>query len=380
MRSIVSKNQLKGKRITRLLSLVAVSLVLSGCGSLFSGTGPGKRQIFSQAQSKSANYTLVSLAPENILPYIRPPVPELKPEVSETEVPDLRLTPGDVIRVMISDDEYGDAVFSSLASGGTVFEKVRVNAKGQISLPYIGQIEVEGLNVEQVQRLILQQVREHARKPQVYVSLVGDMGGSVLVAGDVNSPGRFSTLDGPLTVLDAINQAGGPRNEPYLMNVVVRNGASVDSYNYQELLNGLNFPVAPNTEIVLERASKRFVALGAVGKPGLHDLPSQSPSLLEVLGSVGGLVEQRADARGVFIFRVPENITYDEELGVVTSEVKPTVFHLDMTNPISMFLAREFLIYPDDAVYVTNAHMYESQKMISSIVQVLVLGSTIDEL
>src|SRR5699024_8771186 len=91
MRSIVSKNQLKGKSITLLLSLVAVSLVLSGCGSLFSGTGPGKRQIFSQAQSKSANYTLVSLAPENILPYIRPPEPELKPEVSETEVPDLRL-------------------------------------------------------------------------------------------------------------------------------------------------------------------------------------------------------------------------------------------------------------------------------------------------
>ena len=156
--------------------------------------------------------------------------------------------------------------------------------------------------------------------------------------------------------------------------------SSVESYNYQELLNGLNFAVAPNTEIVLERASKRFVALGAVGQPGLHDLPSQSHSLLEVLGSVGGPVEQRTDARGVFVFRVPENITYDNELGIVTSEVKPMVFHLDMTNPVSMFLAREFLIYPDDAVYVTNAHMYESQKMISSIVQVIVLGSTIDEL
>lgn len=107
---------------------------------------------------------------------------------------------------------------------------------------------------------------------------------------------------------------------------------------------------------------------------------SQSPSLLEVLGSVGGLVEQRADARGVFVFRVPENIVYDEKLGIVTSDAKPMVFYLDMTNPVSMFLAREFLIYPDDAVYVTNAHMYESQKMISSIVQVLVLGSTIDQL
>ncbi len=376
----MSKSQLRTKPILRIACITAISLVLSGCGRLFSGTGPAKRQIFTQAQKESANYTLVSLAPENILPYMRPPEPELKADISKTGVPDLRLTSGDVLRVMISDDDHRDAVFSSLTSGGTVFDKVRVNASGHISLPYVGRVKVVGLSLEQAQDEILQQLRPYALKPQVYVSLVGDMGGSVLVAGDVHRPGRFSTLEGPLTVLDAINQAGGPRNEPYLMNVVVRNGTSVESYNYQALLNGLNFPVAPNTEIVLERASKRFVALGAVGQPGLHDLPSQSPSLLEVLGSVGGLVEQRADARGVFVFRVPENIVYDEKLGIVTSDAKPMVFHLDMSNPVSMFLAREFLIYPDDAVYVTNAHMYESQKMISSIVQVLVLGSTIDQL
>ena len=133
----MKKSQLRIKSIARMASIAAISLVLSGCGSLFSGTGPAKRQIFTQAESESANYTLLSLAPENILPYIRPPEPELKAEVSRAGVPDLRLTPGDVIRVMISDDGHGDTVFSSLASGGTVFEKVRVNARGQISLPYV---------------------------------------------------------------------------------------------------------------------------------------------------------------------------------------------------------------------------------------------------
>src|SRR5699024_2635337 len=166
----------------------------------------------------------------------------------------------------------------------------------------------------------------------------------------------------------------------YLVDVVVRNGKSADRYNYQDLLNGLNFAVAPNAEIVLERARKRFVAMGAVNQPGLHDFPSQSPSLLEVLGSVGGLSEQKADARGVFIFRLPETIAYDKTLARVTSKEKPLVFHLDMRDPTSMFLARQFLIHPEDAVYVTNAHVYEFQKMISPIIQVLVLGKTIDNL
>lgn len=374
------KNPFKIKNMTRLLSVLAVSLALSACGSLFSGTGPSKRQIFTQADRESANYTLISLTPKNILPYIKAPQPELKSDVSETAVPELRLTPGDVIRVVVSDSKHAGAIFSTLMAGGSIFEKARVDAQGQISLPYAGEINVSGLTIVEAKNTIRERLKPYARNPQVYVTLEGDMGGSVLVAGDVNNPGRFSTLEGPLTVLDAINQAGGPKNEAYLMNVIVRNGDSVKSYNYQKLLNGLNFPVAANTEIVLERASKRFVALGAVGEPGLHDLPSQSPSLLEVLGRVGGLAEQRADARGVFVFRVPEQVVYDEELGIVVSDDKPIVFHLDMTNPVSLFLAREFLVWPDDAVYVTNAYMHESQKMISSIVQVLVLGSTIDNL
>ncbi|KCB46535.1 hypothetical protein L538_3811 [Bordetella hinzii 4161] len=43
-----------------------------------------------------------------------------------------------------------------------------------------------------------------------------------------------------------------------------------------------------------------------------------------------------------------------------------------------MFLARQFLVQPEDAVYVTNAAVYEWQKIISPIVQVLVLGRTIN--
>jgi len=56
------------------------------------------------------------------------------------------------------------------------------------------------------------------------------------------------------------------------------------------------------------------------------------------------------------------------------------VFRLNLKDPAAMFLARQFLVQPEDAVYVTNAGVYEWQKIISPIVQVLVLGRTVNGL
>jgi len=116
--------------------------------------------------------------------------------------------------------------------------------------------------------------------------------------------------------------------------------------------------------------------MGAVGQPGLHDLPSNNPSLLEVLGVVGGLNEAKSDASGVFVFRLNDDVS---TVGGAASMPPPSaeVFRLNLKDPAAMFLARKFLVQPEDAVYVTNATVYEWQKIISPIVQVLVLGRTV---
>lgn len=103
-------------------------------------------------------------------------------------------------------------------------------------------------------------------------------------------------------------------------------------------------------------------------------MPSNNPSLLEVLGLVKGLNELKADAAGVFVFRL------EEEANPATGEPEPKakVFRLNLKEPAAMFLARQFLVQPEDAVYVTNAQVYEWQKIISPIVQVLVLGRALD--
>ncbi|MGE7990776.1 polysaccharide biosynthesis/export family protein [Pseudomonas sp. NPDC089554] len=343
----------------KLAALALAALSLAGCAGNLSGTGPYKGEI----ESKNETYNLVDINASTIAPYIRGPERPVVASITKPLPAPVRLAPGDTLNVLIADTApEGSALFAPLATGGTQL-KARIDAQGRLSLPYVGRRAVAGMTLGEVENMIRRQLKGITTDVQTHVELVGDLSGSVLVAGAVKAPGRFSTLQGPLTLLDAVNQAGGPVLEPHLVNVTVRTGSQVQQFNYEDVLAGSNMVLRPNSEVVLDRARQRFVAMGAVGQPGLKDLPQQNTSLLDALGSVGGLREQNANPEGVFVFRAGGS-----------SGAKPTVLRLNMRDPAAIFYARQIAIKPNDTIYVTNAAVYEWQKIISPIVQTMVLG------
>jgi polysaccharide export outer membrane protein len=354
-------------RNSAVAGLMLVTLTLAGCGGTLSGAVPYKGDI--ESKSQSAAYDLVDINANTIAPFMRPAAKAPAATITSPIAPVVRLMSGDVINVLITDNApEGSGLFAPLSTGGTQL-KVRIDSQGMISLPYVGHQFIAGMTLIQVENMVRQKLKGVTTDVQVHVDLVGDLSGSVLVAGAVKTPGRFSTLQGPLTLLDAINQAGGPVLEPHLVNVTVRNGTQVQQFNYEDVLAGNNMVLSPNSEVVLDRARQRFVAMGAVGEPGLHDLPTQNASLLDALGSVGGLKENNANPQGVFVFRMGEASS--------TQPPKPIVMRIDMRDPAAIFYARQVMLKPDDTIYVTNAAVYEWQKIISPIVQTLILGRTV---
>lgn len=358
--------------LRKFLVIVLMPLALSGCaGSILSGSGPSFGKITEEQNQVDGNYEVIDLSALTISPYMRARESLPNADVTQFVVPEISLIPGDVVTVSISDSAAASPLFAPMATGGTQFQNLRLNSKGQIKLPYAGTINAKGMSPEGLATAIQRQLTDYATDPQVMVQLTGDLSGSVLVAGAVAKPGRFSALQGPLTLLDAINLAGGPVLEPHLVKVIVRNGKTSQSLSYEEVLAGENLVLAPRSEVIVERARKRFVAMGAVGKPGLMDLPSNNPSLLEVLGTAGWLKDSTADPAGVFVFRL-EHQLHNKNQPIAK------VFRLDLSSPAAVFLARQFLVQPEDAVYVTNAAVYEWQKIISPILQVLILGNTVN--
>ncbi|KFE57647.1 sugar transporter [Pseudomonas syringae] len=341
---------------------MSLTLVLSGCAGTFSGAGPFKSSI----ETTTEAYTLVDISASTITPFMRSAQEPTLATVANSAPAKTSLMAGDVIDVLITDNAaQGIALFAPLATGGTQI-KVRLDHQGMISLPYVGRKKVAGMTPMQVETLIRRKLKGVTSDVQVHVELVADLSGSVLVAGAVKSPGRFSTLQGPLTLLDVINQAGGPIMEPHLVSVTVRSSGKVETISYEEVLAGNNWALTPRAEVVVERSRQRFVAMGAVAKPGLHDLPQKNTSLLDALGAVGGLKENIANAQGVFVFRLDEH-----------APDKPLVMRVDLRDPAAIFFAKRIVLKPDDTLYVTNAAVHEWQKVITPIVQTLILGNAL---
>jgi polysaccharide export outer membrane protein len=236
-----------------------------------------------------------------------------------------------------------------------------VTDEGTINIPYVGSVAVTGLDLSQIEQRIAGQLKGKAQDPQVIVEFFADRSHTVMVSGDVKNPGRVSVLEGTRSVVDAINRAGGPYNAQaaQLEVVVRRQGQVILTAQYSDLLAGSDIAIQKNDEIVVRPNSRVFTVLGAVQKSGNVDLTKPNLTLLEALGQVGGLSDERANKTGVFVFRLGDiqNIP----------GARARVFRLDLGQPVSIFVAQQFGMQARDVVYVTNAPLYEYNKIVTAI-------------
>src|SRR5919199_111838 len=85
-----------------------------------------------------------------------------------------------------------------------------VDADGFISFPLIGPLTAGGLTVGQLQdRLRSMLAAGYLRNPEVRVEMDQFQSRSVIVSGEVRSPGKIA-MTGPMTLLEALALAGSP--------------------------------------------------------------------------------------------------------------------------------------------------------------------------
>jgi polysaccharide export outer membrane protein len=272
----------------------------------------------------------------------------------------IAVAPGDALKVRVF-EPYEGSIFPTLQRPGADLGVQRVTDAGTITVPFVGAVQVAGLDLSQIERRIATQLGSKAQDPQVIVEFAADRSHTVLVSGDVKVPGRVSILEGVRSVGDAINRAGGPsKPEASQTEVVVRrDGEVVLIAQYNEVLAGADIPVKKGDEIVLRPNARSFTAIGAVHRAGNYDITRTGLTLMEALGQIGGLTDDRANKTGVFVFRL------------VDSQANPgarsMVFRLDLNQPQSIFVAQQFGIQPKDVVYVTNAPLHEYNKLVLAI-------------
>lgn len=342
--------------------VLGLSIGVGACTAL-----PGDGPWMGGAQSTSTEalpFDVIDLTPTTVVAY-RQPASIDRPSTTSTISPAQRLTvaAGDSIRVRIF-ERYGGNIFPTIQGQSADLGIQRVAEDGTIKVPVVGVVRVAGLDLNQIERRIIEQLGNKVQEPEVIVEFDSPRTHSVMVSGDVKNPGRISMLEDVRTVVDAINKTGGPLASAtgtanQLQVVVRRNGQVILTSQFSDLLSGGDIAVQKGDEIVVRPNSRIFTVLGAVQRSGNIEMTKHTLTLLEALGQVGGLSDQRANKTGVYVFRMGD------------LEVNPTargrVFRLDLFQPVSIFVAQQFGLQARDVIYVTNAPLYEYDKILTSI-------------
>ncbi len=127
-----------------------------------------------------------------------------------------RLQVNDVlsIRVMGLDDATSKFFnVESQANGSMVTDAAMyvngysVDKNGQVQLPTVGKIKVQGLTIGEAQELVQRKINEFFTNATVILKMVN---WRLSVLGDVSRPGAFQVYNNQITILDALAMAGGP--------------------------------------------------------------------------------------------------------------------------------------------------------------------------
>ncbi len=123
------------------------------------------------------------------------------PEISSSEAPmsfnkeQFVIGPEDILHVEVWKDQ-------------DLSRDVTVRPDGLISLPLVGDVKAEGLNVKQLTEVLTKRYAKYIETPNVSVSLNAINSFKIFIVGKVNAPGAFP-IRSNTTVLQAISMAGG---------------------------------------------------------------------------------------------------------------------------------------------------------------------------
>lgn len=254
----------------------------------------------------------------------------------------------------------GDLVNVSVATGleprGATAWMLRVDDRGVVNVPLVGDVEIGGLELTSAEAAIREAsiAREIYRNPQVAVAVQKRRSNKVTVLGAVNREGTYELASNQSDVLAALVAAGGLAKDadtlievrapqaPATRSVAAKTGSAAAADNAGRVTlasldeNGpaaTDLPPAPPAEeavsvridlasedpqsvrhrvvdggvvMVMRRPKRTVQVIGLVKKPGQFEVPAdQDLRLLDAVAMAGGLTTEMAD-KVIVVRNTPE--------------------------------------------------------------------------
>lgn len=277
-----------------------------------------------------------------------------------------RLGPGDVLSIVVWDHPELAAPAATIPAVATTGLQAAAAAAaptgfellhdGTLPFPYAGVLALDGLTTEQAGQLLASRLARYFRAPNVTLRVLAYRSKRVYVGGEVGNPGAQAINDIPMTLLEALNRAGGMLPGADQSRLVLERAGQRYAVGLRRLAEQ---GIAPGRLLLLpgdvlrvpSRDDSRVFVSGEVTTPQALAMHDGRLSLNEALGQAGGVSPLTGDGRQVYVVR--------------QSGGQPVVYQLDARAPAALALAEQFELRPKDVVYVAPTSLARWHRGIS---------------
>ncbi|WP_321961108.1 polysaccharide biosynthesis/export family protein [Paraburkholderia sp. J7] len=249
--------------------------------------------------------------------------------------------------------------------------ELRVASDGTIFFPRVGRVKVVGMTAEQVQQTLTKGLSKTIRNPQLDVRVTGFNSKQIQVLGDVRQPAGQAITDMPLSIVDALNRAGGANQDADLQNIGVtragvRHQVDVDSLVSTGNINQNVLLKDGDIVDVPDRANSRVFVLGEIAHPSIVPMNRGKLTLADAIANANSIDNRTSNPHAIYVIR-----GIDPQPGpnhtVKTKLATPEVYRLDMTQVDSIMLMTRFELEPRDVVYVQIAQSARFNRLLDLI-------------
>ncbi len=186
-----------------------------------------------------------------------------------------------------------------------------MEATGQVTLPFIGEVKVAGLSLGDAETVIAKRLKEQGvfRDPQVTIMQKEYGGQDVTVLGEVQKPGLYPFI-GKRTLFDAMSAAGGITAKAGNTAVVTHRDRPQEPETILLAYdaNGLpksNIPVSPGDTVVISKAGIVYV-VGDVRVPTGVLLENPNLTVLKAIAMAQGVNPTASENKSRIIRNTPQ--------------------------------------------------------------------------